>query len=201
VTNDPRAGGGNILVADYVIQPAFECNGVNTVDIGVFCHEYGHAFGLPDLYDTDGGSAGVGLWCVMGYGGQSDNPFHMGAWTKAQLGWVDVTVVPSVTTPFSIFNVETNRDVYRLDVMHERWRRTTECAISGKYSMRCGLTESEAARRNWVSGSGYGNRWRIADAEFSTPAVRLPFTYPRIEMIIPSYGLHGERDIDIRHPQ
>lgn len=33
--------------------------------IGVFCHEYGHAMGLPDLYDTDGEDSGgetVGLY-------------------------------------------------------------------------------------------------------------------------------------------
>jgi M6 family metalloprotease-like protein len=182
VTNDPRAGGGSIIVDDYVIQPAYTCGGVNTENIGVFCHEYGHAFGLPDLYDTNGGSAGVGVWCLMGYGGQytASSPSHMGAWSKAQLGWVDVTVVPPVPAPFSIFNVETNRVVYRLDVMHERWRRTATCAISGKYSMRCGLTASEAARRNWVSGAGYGNRWKHSltqDFGYTNGTVTLSYKY------------------------
>ncbi len=161
VTNDPRTGGGFILVDDYVIQNGFNCDGVNIVDIGVFCHEYGHAFGLPDLYDTDGGSQGVGHWCLMGSGNQNttSNPAHMGAWSKNQLGWSDVTVVPGVPTPFSISNVENNRDIYRLDVMHEKWRRTTDCAINGTFSMHCGLTASEAALRNYVGGAGYGNRW------------------------------------------
>ncbi|HEX6791862.1 MAG TPA: M6 family metalloprotease domain-containing protein [Candidatus Krumholzibacteria bacterium] len=181
VTNDPRAGGGNIKVSDYVIQPAYNCNG-SVISIGVFCHEYGHAFGLPDLYDTDGGSQGVGAWCLMGTGGDntSSSPAHMCAWSKSRLGWVDITVVPSVSTPFSIFNVETNRTVYRLDVMHERWRRTPDCAIAGKYSMRCALTESEAAGRNWPGGSGYGNRWDqllTRDFDYTDGSVTLSYTY------------------------
>src|SRR5262245_17524851 len=106
-TNDTRTGGGFIIVDDYVIQPAYNCDGVSPIDIGVFCHEFGHAFGLPDLYDTDGGSEGVGNWCLMGGGSWNtpENPAHMGAWAKNQLGWSDVTVVSGVPTPFSISNV------------------------------------------------------------------------------------------------
>lgn len=38
-------------------------------DIGVVCHELGHLlFRLPDLYDTDKSSNGVGDWCLMGSG-------------------------------------------------------------------------------------------------------------------------------------
>lgn len=161
-TNDARFGGGLIRVDDYVIQPAFNCGGATVIDIGVFCHEFGHAFGLPDLYDTNGGSQGVGHWCLMGSGNwnQPTNPAHMSAWSKDQLGWADVTVVennPSVL--YSIPNVENNRDIFRLDVMQERWRRTADCPITGIRSMKCGLLAGEATTRNWVSGAGYGNGW------------------------------------------
>jgi M6 family metalloprotease-like protein len=160
-TNDARFGGGFIRVDDYVIQPAFNCGGATVIDIGVFCHEFGHAFGLPDLYDTNGGSEGVGHWCLMGSGNwnQPTNPAHMSAWSKDQLGWTDVTVVDNPPANYNIANVENNRDIYRLDVMHERWRRTSDCPIAGTRSMKCGLLTAEATARNWASGAGYGNGW------------------------------------------
>jgi hypothetical protein len=61
--------------------------------IGIMVHELGHdTLGLPDLYDTDEGSAGVGGWCLMGSGswgsegvtGQwsGDVPVGLSAWSK-----------------------------------------------------------------------------------------------------------------------
>ena len=47
------------------------CDGTTMIQIGVFAHEFGHAFGLPDLYDTDdanGVSEGAGNWCLMASG-------------------------------------------------------------------------------------------------------------------------------------
>jgi immune inhibitor A len=68
-------------------------------EIGVFCHEFGHTLGLPDLYDTSvlGGSAnsGPGNWALMSsgaYGGDGlspESPSHMGAWSMLWLGWVN----------------------------------------------------------------------------------------------------------------
>ena len=36
--------------------------------VGEICHELGHQFGLPDLYDVGGKTQGVGTWCCMGGG-------------------------------------------------------------------------------------------------------------------------------------
>jgi len=82
-----------VYVSDYSIEP-------EDGTIGVFCHEYGHVLGLPDLYDYDGSSAGVGRWCIMATGcyngpgadaggyGDGSSPSHFSAWCKAQLGWM-----------------------------------------------------------------------------------------------------------------
>lgn len=132
-TDTPRPGGGFIRVNDYTIQPSVSCTGGNLNEIGVFTHELGHAFGLPDLYDTcDGGSScpndgastsGSGIWDLMASGSWGCNnaspalPCHMGAWTKAALGWVDViTLAPdtdhgTVTIP----PVVGTGTVYRVD--------------------------------------------------------------------------------------
>jgi immune inhibitor A len=79
-----------IWVGDYTIQPE---NG----GLGVFAHEYGHDLGLPDHYDTNGGSNGYGFWNIMASGsylgdGLEDigsNPGHTVAWDKLQLGWLN----------------------------------------------------------------------------------------------------------------
>lgn len=126
VTPTPSARGGFIRVDDYVIQPAYACGGTGLNEIGVFTHELGHAFGLPDLYDTvegNGKHQGAGNWDLMATGSwgcngaSPDFPCHMGAWSKMVLGWVDVeTVSPdtdlgTVTLPA----VETSRKVLRID--------------------------------------------------------------------------------------
>ena len=66
-------------------------------EIGVFCHEFGHALGLPDLYDTSalGGAANVGPgnWSLMSTGaygtngGTPERPSHLDAWSMLFLGW------------------------------------------------------------------------------------------------------------------
>ncbi len=44
-----------VTINDYMINPETRTSGVNSnlVGIGVYCHEFGHNLGLPDLYDTD----------------------------------------------------------------------------------------------------------------------------------------------------
>src|SRR5690606_11088119 len=50
-TNDPRSGGGVIAIDRFVVAPALACSGL-VIEIGVYCHELGHALGIVDLYDT-----------------------------------------------------------------------------------------------------------------------------------------------------
>lgn len=103
-TADPSAEGGTIRIGDYIIQGGHDCDGASLQQIGVVAHEMGHAFGIPDLYDTDDCSStcddgaegeGVGHWDLMGSGNWNEpaSPAHMSAHTKAQLGWIDVVTV------------------------------------------------------------------------------------------------------------
>jgi M6 family metalloprotease-like protein len=120
---DPKSGKKVIIDGDYAIEPELEGssnNGGSMVDIGVFCHEYGHIFGLPDLYDTDYTSEGVGQWCLMAsgcYGGDGsspETPTHMSAWCKIDLGWITPTEITSYTSSLGIVPVETNTTVYKI---------------------------------------------------------------------------------------
>ncbi len=90
VTDDRAAGGGFIRIADYVILPALSAATCAPSQIGVLAHETAHAFGMPDLYDYDGSSYGIGSWGLMGTGSHSSphSPAHPGAWVREKLGWV-----------------------------------------------------------------------------------------------------------------
>ena len=125
-TDSGAAGGGFIRIDDYVVGPVFSCDEEGLSEIGVFTHELGHAFGLPDLYDTDKGDGkhgGIGNWGLMGSGawgcdGNSpSSPCHMSAWSKATLGWADVTVLPPDTDLGTLVlpPVETSGTIYRID--------------------------------------------------------------------------------------
>ncbi len=181
-SGDPAAGGGFIKVDDYTIHAAIVMGG-GSRPIGPFAHELGHALGLPDLYDYDGSSAGIGYWGLMGSGNNntSTSPAHLCAWSKTELGWANIIEVGSYIEPCVLPNVEFNRTVYRASVMEERWRRMSSCAINGSYSMRCGLVDSEAASRGWPGLEGYGNGWvERVSREFyydSTGPVTLEYDY------------------------
>lgn len=88
--------------------------------IGVFCHEYGHVLGLPDLYDIDYSpptSAGIGIWSLMGTGNYKTNskkPAHFDAWCKSFLGYVDPIEVYDNLTDVEIPQVESEPVVYRI---------------------------------------------------------------------------------------
>jgi Ca2+-binding RTX toxin-like protein len=65
-------------------------------------HELGHDLALPDLYDVDGSSAGMGSWSVMSYGSwgyapgdtwQGQTPPLFDAWSRWYEGWIDPQTV------------------------------------------------------------------------------------------------------------
>ncbi len=106
VTKTPSASGGFIKVSDYTIQSGQGGNGACTqgqiMPIGTVAHETGHAFGLPDLYDTDPGSGtqGIGEFGLMGSGNYSRpySPARMGAWSMLELGWVKADTLTTTGT-------------------------------------------------------------------------------------------------------
>jgi len=112
VTHSPvRDGAGQpvpgrfLVVRDYTMQSAVggtdACSGDQAMSIGTVAHETGHAFGLPDLYDTNlrspGVTQGVGEWSIMGSGNytQPYSPAGFDAWSLAELGWITVDSLPA----------------------------------------------------------------------------------------------------------
>lgn len=64
--------------------------------IGLFCHEFSHTLGLPDLYPTSGDATKVDnqameYWDLMDYGEYTDNgytPTPYTPWEREVMGWV-----------------------------------------------------------------------------------------------------------------
>ncbi|NPV63238.1 MAG: M6 family metalloprotease domain-containing protein [Methanotrichaceae archaeon] len=86
-------------------------------NVGVFCHELGHVFGLPDLYDYDMDSAGTGSWDLMAGGSWNNGgktPAHPVGWCKVQLGWVTPTVVEKPVENVTIRPSSLFPEMYRL---------------------------------------------------------------------------------------
>src|SRR6266480_3395520 len=87
----------NVKVADYILESgvggASGCDTTAIMPIGTVAHETGHGFGLPDLYDTDGSTEGVGEFSLIGSGNYTSpsSPSRMDAWSLNELGWVIVT--------------------------------------------------------------------------------------------------------------
>src|SRR5205807_4831278 len=110
-------------IDDFIIVPGVACpksgEPPRITQIGVFCHEYGHALGLPDLYDRNLRSWGAGSWCLMAYGWcnteHMDTPASMNAWCKQYLGWANVQTVAS-SGELQLEAVEDRNAVYRFNV-------------------------------------------------------------------------------------
>lgn len=120
----PRTYNG-ILIDNYTMNPeeTLEFNKSVLSPIGVFCHEYGHFLGLPDLYDINyflsghEGSDGLGNWSLMARGNYlrgSKKPAHLDAYCKDIVGFVEPQHLTTNLHHAQIPAVEYNPVVYKL---------------------------------------------------------------------------------------
>jgi len=130
-TNDYNSSLGTYVKIDkYIIMPEktnYADGNTSTTEMigcGVFCHEFGHALGLPDLYDTGGYSIsgqGLGYFSLMaagswgGDGITNATPVSLDVWSKKFLGWANPINITSngSQTIASTLNTQTNSS-YRL---------------------------------------------------------------------------------------
>jgi M6 family metalloprotease-like protein len=93
--------------------------------IGIMVHEIGHDLNLPDLYDTDLSSEGVGEWSVMATGcwlelpgaKPGSMPSHPDAFSKSYEGWLtpqrvsgrqEITSIPQAETSATAIQLRNN---------------------------------------------------------------------------------------------
>ncbi|MFB6087589.1 MAG: M6 family metalloprotease domain-containing protein [Haloarculaceae archaeon] len=107
-----------VTVNSYSLVPEIYAGDAGITTIGILAHELGHQLGLPDLYDTDGSSTGIGNWGLMGTGSWNrlnrtgDTPAHPTAWSKLVLGWAEDAKI-GARQPGIIPPVEHDAVVYR----------------------------------------------------------------------------------------
>jgi hypothetical protein len=111
-------------ISVFSIVPELEAPG--TVPNGVYCLEFGHDLGLPDLYNTNSHKTILGPWELMDKGAWNGNPpgsspAHMTAWDKIQLGFINgsqlATVNPGATASFTIDPTEiVSTGVHAVDI-------------------------------------------------------------------------------------
>lgn len=83
--------------------------GMRMGNISVFCHEFGHMLGLPDLYarPENPGMEGAGIWTAMANQAGNGRPQHFDAWCKEKLGWLKPTTIdPSVKQKLILAPIE-----------------------------------------------------------------------------------------------
>ena len=117
-----------VIIDSYTMNP--ETQSGNIVAIGVLAHEFGHALGLPDLYDTDYTSTGSGAFSLMAggtWGTTGNSPWHpstMIGWCKNQLGWVEVITIDENQNNVEIEQSYSSNQIIRVNhpsVPEEYW--------------------------------------------------------------------------------
>lgn len=111
---------GNYYVNNYFTSPELSSYKRNEItSIGVICHEYGHALGLMDYYDTDynesgGRSLGLRNWDLMASGFWNDKgntPAYTNAYSKYLLGWIYLKEL-GMNQDIVLNNIEENAEGY-----------------------------------------------------------------------------------------
>ena len=118
----------SVVLMDGTTSGTYSCFGerqwTHDATIGVIAHELGHAaWILPDLYDIDSSTAGIGQYGLMGnnwtskpgdsYSGQT--PIHMTSWSKIQTGFAMPTEVTADGTFTANDHTSSSYNVFRIE--------------------------------------------------------------------------------------
>jgi M6 family metalloprotease-like protein len=113
-------GAGHMLFGEWHCTTS-ESPG-HAATIGIMAHEMGHDLDMPDLYDIDGSSEGIGEWSLMasaswnavGGGFAGSTPGGLDPFTKSYQGWLTPTHVGGTSTAVALQQVETSPQVVRV---------------------------------------------------------------------------------------
>ena len=118
-TDDEDENGDDYVVRRITQAPEYQNSNGERNPLGVWAHEFGHELGLPDLYDTDGSSEGIGHWGVMASGSwtnHGETPAYFSAWCRYWLGWIEPVLITDDITNLVLQPIEDGGDVYMLPI-------------------------------------------------------------------------------------
>ncbi|MBU1984079.1 M6 family metalloprotease domain-containing protein [bacterium] len=161
----------------YSMEPEF-WNTAGDMTCGVYAHEMGHSvFGLPDFYDYDYDSEGLGKWSLMAGGSWNGqlgaSPAHPDAWGRIQMGFVQPVIVSNDVAVATIPCVETSPVIYRLwtngtggqqyFLAENRQRRGYDAAIPGDGLLIYHVDDREHGNDNqWYPGHTTQGNYQVA---------------------------------------
>jgi M6 family metalloprotease-like protein len=145
---------------------------------GEIAHEFGHQLGLPDLYDVEFNSVGLGEWELMSHGSWNLNayvPPHLSAWAKYYLGWVDpVELRPgddvqqafkwAAKNPEAVVKIPLNSHEYYLVENRRAWSNPSN-QVDYSDSLVYGPGSDSSGARVWRNGVLV----RVDDYDLSLP--------------------------------
>lgn len=87
-----------VYIGPYGCSQELNIDNDKLVGIGVFCHEFGHVIGLPDIYSTDYNMSSFtpGEYTLMDAGEYNDNsntPPYLTAYERWVLGWHEPEII------------------------------------------------------------------------------------------------------------
>ncbi len=99
-----------VNIYSYTTEPEYWIS-PGDMTCGVYAHEIAHAiFGLPDLYDYNKDSKGLGRWSLMASGSWNgnlgDSPAHPDPWSRVQMGFISPIVITSDLIDNEFYPVE-----------------------------------------------------------------------------------------------
>ena len=99
-----------------------EIYGVLINGIGLFCHEFSHCLGLPDLYASEGSEAEKAVnqtpdyWDIMDTGEYANNsytPVAYTAWERERFGWMTIDTLETAQD-VELLPIDENGKAYRI---------------------------------------------------------------------------------------
>jgi len=152
-----------VWINRYTIQSEYNMS-PGDASIGVFCHEFAHVLGLPDLYDTNSETLGVGSWSLMGTGSwgsyAGEDPAPLLAWERSYLGesaWVETVSYSKTAQSITGISgdIETSRKAYKIPLDSANAATSSQYLLIEKKTYTLPYYPGDVPKNKFVPASGF----------------------------------------------